>query len=463
MKRCGSFLLILIFILALVSLSFSQENQKLSLNDCIKTALENNSQLKNASRDIKLAETDIITTISSKIPGSGLLPRIDAYFSSGRYIQGQRTRKADVPVGIDPLTGNILYERKDITQEKIESNSHRATVELNQNLWDWGRSWYQLSQTKLLKQSKEISLTDMRNTVIYNVQEKYFELLKAFKLAEVYEEAVKRSEEQLNRIQSMYEIGSVALADVYKAKVALGNDQINLINQKNTVIIAKASLNNAMGLDPNSPTEIIEREAEQLSVPYTLDDALKISSDKNPGLKNFELNIKNYQYARRVAKLAYLPAIGGSISYSRDNEYFNRVYNKKLDENYTATIGVQMNLNIFKGFADKAEVERQTINYAKAEEDLIEKERLLKTDVTQAFNILKANKEIVEINATNLESANEDLRLAQERYKIGAGTLLEAIDAQLAVTQARSTLVSARYNYQIALSYLKVLMNVVGQ
>ena len=72
---------------------------------------------------------------------------------------------------------------------------------------------------------------------------------------------------------------------------------------------------------------------------------------------------------------------------------------------------------------------------------------------------MKANKEIAEINRTNLESANEDLRLAQERYKIGAGTLLEVIDAQLAVTQAKSTLVNAEYNYQIALSYLKLLIN----
>ena len=82
--------------------------------------------------------------------------------------------------------------------------------------------------------------------------------------------------------------------------------------------------------------------------------------------------------------------------------------------------------------------------------------------MTQAFNILKANKEIVEINAANLESAQEDLRLADERYKIGAGTLLEVIDAQLALTQAQSTLVSAKYNYQIASTYLKYIMNELG-
>lgn len=449
--------LIALFLLASAAVSVAQQGKKLSLDECIQIALDKNSQLKNAARDIKLAEADVTKSLSA------LLPYIDASFSSGKFIQGQRLRKTDVPVGIDPATGKILYEQKEIIQSKVERNSHRASVQLTQNLWDWGRSWFQLTQANLLKQSKELALHDRRNYVIYNVEEKYFELLKAIKLGQVYEEAVKRSEEQLNRTKSMHQIGSVALADVYKAQVALGTDQINLINQRNSILIAQANLNNAMGLDPGSPIEIEDIAIETLSLPYTFDNALEMSLQRNAELKMFELNVKNYGYGRKIAQLAYLPTVGGALTYSRDNEYFTRVYNKKLDENYSATIGLQMDLNIFKGFADKAEVTRQSLSYAKAQEDLIEKKRLLKTDVTQAFNILKANKEIAEINAINLEAANEDLRLAQERYKIGAGTLLEVIDAQYAVTQARSTWVTARYNYQIALAYLKSLMNALEE
>lgn len=457
MKRLIWLLLLIVSSTFLVqSSAFSQESKQLSLKECIDIALESNSQLKNAERDIELADVDITTTRAA------LLPNINARFSSGRYIQGQRQRKTDVPVGIDPETGDILYEQKDIIQGKIERNSHYAMVQLDQRLWDWGRSWYRLAQTKLLRKSQEFTLTERTNFVIYNVQEKYFELLKAIKLGTVYEEAVKRSEEQLNRIQSMYDIGSVALADVYKARVALGNDKINLINQKNTIVLSKTNLATAMGIDPATPIDIEEMEAENLTIPYTFDNALETSLEQNPDLKNFELNVKNYKYAKRIAKLAYLPELSGNVRYSRDNEYFNRVYNKNLDENYTVSLGLQLDLNIFNGFADKAEVSRQSINYAKAQEDLNEKKRLLKADVTQAFNVLKANKEIVEINEINLKSAQEDLRLAEERYKIGAGTLLEAIDAQLAVTRAQSTLVSAKYNYHIASTYLKYIMNELG-
>ncbi|MDZ7356568.1 MAG: TolC family protein, partial [candidate division KSB1 bacterium] len=164
-------ILILLFMVAMpIQLIHGQPGKKLSLDECIEIALKNNSQLKNAERDIALSGADITTARSA------LLPNIDASFSSGRYIQGPRLRKYDVPVGIDTLTGNIIYEQKDISQSKTERNSHRASVELTQTVWDWGKSWNRLTQARLMQDNAEYKLIGQRNSVIYNVQEKYFEL-----------------------------------------------------------------------------------------------------------------------------------------------------------------------------------------------------------------------------------------------------------------------------------------------
>jgi len=455
MKKFQLIIFVLFLVISLFGSSlFSQTVKTLSLDDCIKTALDRNSQLRNANRDIKLADADVTTYRSV------LLPNINASFSSGKYIQGERRRKYDVPVGVDSLTGDILYEQKDISQAKVERNSHYASISLTQNIWDWGRSWCQLSQSKNVKKSIELSYLDKRNFVVYDVNEKYFELLKAIKLGEVYEEAVKRSEEQYKKIESMYKIGSRALADVYKAKVALGNDKKQLIMQKNIIIDSYANLNNSMGLDPNSPLEIEVLDIRMLPLPYSLDEAIDLSYEKNNDLKKAELTVKNYKFGKRIAKLAYLPTLGGMMRYSRDNEYFDRVYSKNLNEDYSISMGLQIDLNIFKGFADKAEFSRQSIQYDKANENLKEKQRVIKASVVHAFNILNANKEIALINDENLESAMEDLRLAQASYEIGAGTMLEIIDAQFAVTQAKSSLVRARYDYQIALAYLNYTIGI---
>jgi len=436
------------------SISFSQETKKLSLEECIEIALKNNSQLRNGEMDVKLANADMVTARSY------ILPNINSSFYSGRSIDGDQTRIGRVQ--LEDSLGTKYFVQQEYLIKGSERNDFYFRVQLTQNIWDWGRSFYTIKQAKLGQESTKLSLSSIQNTVIYDVKQRYFELLKAIKLGEVYEEAVKRSEEQLKRTEIMHQIGSVALADIYKAKVTLGNDQINLITQKNLIIEAEANLNHALGLDPESPIRIKEGEGIFSNTKHTLEDALKMSLEKNPELKNYELNIQNFKYEKRKANLAFLPTINGSATYSRYNELFDRVY-KGLDQNYSVSVGAQIDLNIFKGFADKTEVQRQSLNYSKAQEDYVERKRVLKAQVTQAFLSLKAYKEISEINDTNLVAAEEDLRLAQESYKIGAGTLLELIDAQLAVTQARSTLVTAKYNTQIALAYLESLMNTVEE
>jgi outer membrane protein len=451
MKKFYWIIFILIFSFFISnSLCFSQEKKKLSLKDCIEVALKNNSQLRNGEMDVQLANADIATARSF------ILPDISSTFYTGRSIDGDQTRIGRVQ--LEDSLGAKYFVQQEYLIKGSERNDYYFRVQLTQNIWDWGRSFYSIRQAKLGKKSAKLSLLSLQNTVIYDVKQRYFELLKAIKLGEVYEEAVKRSEEQLKRTEIMHQIGSVALADVYKARVTLGNDQINLITQKNLIIEAEANLNHALGLDPESSIRIEEGEEIFSTTKYTLEDALKISSEKNPELKKYELKIQNHKYEKRKANLAFLPTINGSASYSRYNELFDRVY-KGLNQNYSVSVGAQIDLNIFKGFADKTEVQRQSLNYSKAQEDYYERKRVLKAQVIQAYLSLKAYKEISEINDTNLVSAEEDLRLAQESYKIGAGTLLELIDAQLAVTQARSTLVRAKYNTQIALAYLESLMS----
>ncbi|MGH7451055.1 MAG: TolC family protein, partial [bacterium] len=67
------------------------------------------------------------------------------------------------------------------------------------------------------------------------------------------------------------------------------------------------------------------------------------------------------------------------------------------------------------------------------------------------------------INNENVASAQEDLRLAEERYRIGAGTLLDIINAQVNVTRSRSTLVRTKYDSMIALAQLQAIMGTLGK
>lgn len=435
---------------------FSQTPKALTLQECIDIALQNNSSLRIADYQVKSAGTNVTTARAS------FLPRVNSSFDAGKYIQGARVVKADVPTGaIDPQTGRMIYEEKEILQDKTERNSHSASISLYQNIFDFGRSIYSYKQATAGKNSAAHSLVNTRNQVIANVKEAFYNLLMQYRLQEVYDEAVKVAEEQVNRVQTMMDIGLASQAEVYQAKVTLGSNKTQLINQINNIEIYRANLNNALGLYPDFEMEIVGDQVDASFPDYDFDKAVEIALEKNESLKAMELDVKANQHNINYAKAAFLPSIGGNINYNRNNDDAGRVYSSELDKDFSATIGIGLDLNIFNGFADKAAVQRNTINYNIAIENYTETKRLLLSGVKQYYLQLEAYKDIIEINKQNIDAYQENLRLQQEKRRVGSGTELEVSQAQYELTQARSNLIQAEYNAKIAKARLEAALGII--
>jgi len=132
-----------------------------------------------------------------------------------------------------------------------------------------------------------------------------------------------------------------------------------------------------------------------------------------------------------------------------------------LDKDFSATIGVGLDLNIFNGFADKAAVQRNTISYNIAIENYAETKRLLLSGVKQYYLQLEAYKDIIEINKQNIDAYQENLRLQQEKRRVGSGTELEVSQAQYELTQARSNLIQAEFNAKIAKAQLEAVLGII--
>ncbi len=448
---------LILMLLVIIQSGFSQESKALTLQECIEIALQNNSSLRIAGYQVQSAGTNVTSARSN------LLPSINSTFSSGKTIQGARTVLDDVPVGIDPVTGRTIYERREILQDSYQTNRHSASISLNQNIFDFGRSFNYLKTSKAYQNSAKHSMMNTRNMVISNVKQAYFDLLKQYRLKVVYEEAVKVAQEQVNRVQTMMEIGLASLAEVYQAKVTLGSNQTTLINQVNNIEIYKANLNNALGRYPSTSLEIIEDKEETFFPEYNFDQAVEMALQNNEQLKSMEQEVRANQYNIRYAKSAYMPRIGGSVSYSRNNDNINRVYTKELDKDFSVNIGANLNLNIFNGFADKAAVQKNIISYNIAIENFEEAKRQLLSNVKQYFLQLQAYKDIIEINKQNIEAYTENLRLQMEKRRVGSGTELEVSQAQYELTQARSNLVQAEYNAKDARAQLEAVLGIIEQ
>jgi outer membrane protein TolC len=438
-------------IILLVSSGFAQ-GEALTLQNCIEIALAKNPTLLRTLNLDKSAEEDVQGSYS------GILPTISLSASSGRVEAGEREVEGDVPVGVDSL-GNVRYQRRIILQQGYITNFNNFGVSVTQNLLDGGEWWQGINYAKSQKRASEYTVESTINSTVLNVQDAFFNMLKQMKLLEVYQLAVGRSEDNLNKTEKMFELGAVAKVDVYRSRVNLGNDKINMLLQKNAVLTARQQLNLVMGRDPQTPLEI----APEFDLPdafASVEDLVNQANQENPDLKRNEEDVNSYDIGVSRSWAVVWPAIGAFFNYNRANEGFERVY-KSWDKNWSMNWGISLRWNLFNGFQDKVRIQKSKLALRNAQETYEETKRNLKSTIVQLVDNFNSYLEIIDINEQNLEAAQEEFRLAEERYRIGSGTALEVREAQVNLTRAEEILVAAKYNARMSQAQLEQALGVI--
>ena len=417
------------------------QSEKLSLDDCIQIALENNSQLRISKLQKESTERDVLGSYSSILPNIAL---------SGAVYQTDR--------GQTNYIGNTRLPNP-IPGEK--SKSYSADLSLNQNIFDGGNWWYTIKQAEVNDDAQFFSHQTQINSTVGLVQERYYVLLKEQKLLEVYKLATERSKSQMERTEKMFELGSVAKVDVFRARVNLGTDSISYITQENTVKLAIQNLNLAMGKDPSQAISI-SREFELIRNTNPIDSLLEIAFEKNPNLKKSSSDEKSSGYTTKMAYGNLYPSLGGFVSYSRRVPQFDILYDDFSSE-YTFQYGISLRLNLFNGFQDYVNIQKSKLNEKYYKENHVEIQRNLESTIRQLNDTFMAYLNIININTQNLEASNEEYRLAEERYRIGSGTSLEVREAQVNLTRAEQTLVAAQYNARIVQAQIEEQIGTIYQ
>jgi outer membrane protein len=421
------FLRLVLIVVLLISVSgFAQDSQEpLSLDDCIKIALDNNSQLKISERQLQIANKDY------KGSYGNIMPNINLSTQASTYEQGP---------------SSVFVEGTFIGfTDASRGESYSTSLNVSQNIFDGGYWWNNIRKAKSDKKAQEYTYLSQKQQTIVMVQEAYFTLLKAIKLLEVDHEAVGRSQDQLNRTEAQFQLGAVAKVDVFQARTSLGNDRIEYLTQKNTVDKAKQDLNLVLGRDPQNPIEI-QTEFSMEKQDKTLDAMFEQAMANNPDLKRSEQDLKSARLQTKLAFSNFVPSVGGFYSYSRRVDQFDALYKNFFDREYTWTLGLQLRWNLFNGFSDYLNVQKSKINEKIAREQVDDTKRNIMSNIKSLVDNLESYREIIEINKENLESAREQYRLAQERYRVGSGTALEVREAQVGLTRAEQILVSAENN-----------------
>lgn len=279
------------------------------------------------------------------------------------------------------------------------------------------------------------------NELIYQVTRGYYGVLQAQALVDVQTDTVRSLEESLRVAQARYQAGSVVQTDVLNLEVRLAEAQENLIRARNAVALATASLNTAIGRDLAAAESLTPEPVRDVDPP----PAETAEVNQRPELRAAESASSLQELAWKKTRAAYQPGLNlfGSMDWNSD-------VSSDLEESYFVGLAAQWDL--FTGFRRGAagKASRRQWEAAQADAEAVRNE--LRLDLRQAQLEATDAFERLAVSRKSVASAEEALRITQERYEGGAADVTELLTAQVGLTATRSRAVSAYYDYRIALS-----------
>ena len=328
-------------------------------------------------------------------------------------------------------------------------NRFGAILSLQQRLYDFGRTGADVEAAREGVQANHWVEEAAIVNVIVNVKVSYFGLLVARQLVQVHEETVRQFEEHFAQAKGLFDVGIRPKFDVMKAGVDLGHAKLNLIKAKNAVNVARARLSNVIGL-PDRPIGEVEALLGFEKIEITEEEALNEALGYHPELLSLKARARAAGAFVRSAKLNGLPVISGTADYVYSGETF------PLARNWN--IGANLTVPLFSGYLQESQISGAKADemLARANVEALRQNILL--EVREVYsNLLEAEERIFTSEGV-VHQAEENLSLANGRFQAGVGGSVERTDAQILLTQAKTSRSQAQYDYRVAEAILEKVM-----
>ncbi|MFC1475138.1 TolC family protein [Candidatus Zixiibacteriota bacterium] len=451
----------IIAVLLIIVFGLNANANELTLEDCIELALKNRYSIISARGMEDLAKAGKSAALGA------FLPSVSASYN---YSKGKET---DIEPGIfrpigDPVTvldtttinGQTAIDAVSVSNYELVEEQDigpSKSLSVSANMWLFNlENFYSLAQANASKEAASLDVINSEQDLIFAVKLSYYTYLASVEKVEVEEEAVKRSEEQLKLINSRYELGSASLSDVLKQKVLFGNDQLALLTANNSVVTTKASLAYTIGLNPNSDIEF-SKNYNTKEYEGSLEEAISFSFENEPGLQSSMMNSKAASKAVKATLSNYLPRLSGSASFTKFNG--TQAYPTAFDySSINKRYGFTVSWNIFDGFQRERAVTSAKVNRNNARAWEAETKNLVIRDVKTAYFEIEQQKQANQIAQDNVEAANEDMKITQEKYNLGAATILDLLNAQESLKRAQVDLIRRGFDLNLAIAKLENAM-----
>lgn len=404
----------------------------LSLQEAVETALGRHPAIEASASNTRAADARI------RQARSGYLPKLD-------YSEAFQRSNNPVYVFSSLLTQHqFAVENFEIGRLNRPDalNNFQSLLTAEQILYDAGRTKKQVEAAEIGRNLASEDERGARMSVILGVVRAYYGAVLANEGLQVAREAVRSAEADLERAEAVRQAGMSTDADVLSIRVHLAAMREQEIRRVHELDVARAALNEALGLPLETPHQLTTPLAAA-SVAYA-PELEKSALSERPEARQSDLRSRLARTQADGARAAYFPQVFARGVFEADRQRFVT----RGGANWMFAAGLRWNL--FNGFADRARIEEAGHAAAAAQSQQEQTSRAVQLQVRGALSNLSAAEERIKVAEAAVGMAEESLRITKNRFDNGLSTVTDLLRNETALLEARMRHLSAIHDQRVA-------------
>lgn len=404
--------------------------KKLTLEEAIATALQNNY-------DIQLSKNDsAVAALDYSYKNAAFLPRINANLGYTWNINDQKQKFSD-------------GSKRQL--QGVKSNAINTGIALNWTLFDGLKMFATRNKLEEFVRLGELGIKNQVVNTVAEVITTYYNVVREKQQLKAIEEQMSLNDERVKLAQYKLDIGVGAKPDVLQSKVDLNAQKAAQLNQQTLIAQLKDQLNQTMNVTSVGNYDV--SDTIPLNMYIALTDIQSNIEVSNPSLLIARKNIDIAALTLKERKADKYPIISfnsGYIINRTDNKVTVNPYqplfsrNRGTNYGFTASIPILNNLNT-KRLIQQAQldVQYQRLSYEN-------QKSLINLSVLNAYKAYEQQKKALALEEDNILLAKENVDIVFQTYKLGAATFIQLREAQKSLEDAYDRLIAARYNTKLA-------------
>jgi outer membrane protein len=411
------FILLTIYLLADPLAAQNEISGRLNVEDCIHLGLKNNPKLQSSQYFVEENRTKIDEAFSGYYPAVSVNSNANTFIKSNTYSKGESSQRYD---------------------------NYSSGISISYNLFDGFRrkAWYGAAKDNY--QANIYLYESETQNLTFNIIRAYYRTLQSERILTSAEEAVKNSMLHLEFARARQNAGMATRSDVLKSEVELSNAELNQIRSTNNLLAAKGNLNQLLGLISNYPIEIVDDLSEiDETMIHSFDSLFYEALNSRVEVKRFQSLMNVQQKYVQVARSGYYPTVNANTSFN-----YAGMELSGMQPNWW--LGMTVTIPIFRGFSNNARVAGEELAVKRLEKDFESLKQQVGQEVWNAYLSVKESVERIVTTSKTVDSARENLSLAEGEYKEGIGSIIQLTDAQTIYVTAEQNYIQALADYKIS-------------